>query len=263
MFSVLFLFVALTSRLHEVTALLSHGVLFPLYIFPDLVSGDNCAAWTPVFNAITANPTLPFLFVVNPANGPGAANTQPDPVYQQCIPTLKSNANARVIGYVATGQGTRNSADVTADIATYAQWGAAYRPTGIFFDETKATTQFVSLYQSYASAVHSSALGSSAFIIFNPGVTPTPEFYTFADLIVTREDFYSSFSVSQLAINSTAPAIKQAVLLHDGPTTTPVSLVDQLIGQLGIGYLFITNAEYTSIPSDWDNFVADVSAAQS
>lgn len=114
--------------------------------------------------SLTANPTLPFLFVVNPSSGPGSANTQPDSNYQTCIAELASNANARVLGYVATGQGTRSSSDVTTDIATYAQWDAAYRPTGIFFDETEATTDFVSLYQSYANAVHSSALGSSAFV---------------------------------------------------------------------------------------------------
>ncbi|KAJ7165852.1 Spherulation-specific family 4 [Mycena filopes] len=263
MFSSLFLFAALSTSLLQVAALLPRGVIFPLYVFPDLVAGDNCAAWTPVYNSITANPTLPFIFVVNPANGPGGANTQPDPVYQACIAPLKTNANVRVIGYVATGRGvTRTSAEVTADITTYGQWGAAYRPTGIFFDETDASTGFVSLYQSYANAVHSSALGSSAFIIFNPGQTPTPQFYTFADLIVTREDFYSAFSVSQLTINSTAPASKQAVVLHDGPATTPVALVDQL-EQLGIGYIFITEAEYSTVPADWANFCSDVAAAQS
>ncbi|KAJ7088672.1 Spherulation-specific family 4 [Mycena epipterygia] len=252
------LFIALALR--PVVALLSNGVVFPLYIYPDLVFNDGCAAWTPVFTAITANPTLPFLIIINPDNGPGDGGT--DTNYQSCITSLKSHANVRVIGYVATGFGARSSSNVTADITTYAQWGAAFRPTGIFFDETEATTQFVSLYQSYATFVHSSALGSSAFVMFNPGVAPVTAFYTFADLVVSREDFYSSFSTSQLVISTAAPAHQQSVLLHDGPSTTPVSLVDQLSGQLGIGYIFITNAEYTSIPSDWANFCADVAAAQ-
>ncbi|KAJ6545345.1 Spherulation-specific family 4 [Mycena capillaripes] len=244
MFALLF-FAALALR--PVVALLSNGVIFPLYIYPDLVFNDGCAAWTPVFTAITANPTLPFLIVINPASGPGSANTQPDTNYQSCIASLNSHANVRVLGYVATGFGGRSSSDVTTDIATYGQWGTAYRPTGIFFDETEATTQFVSLYQSYATSV-----------MFNPGVAPVPAFYTFADLVVSIENFYSSFSVSQLVISPAAPAHKQSVLLHDGPSTTPVTLVNQLSEQLGIGYIFITDAEYTSIPSDWANFCNDV-----
>ncbi|KAJ7928216.1 Spherulation-specific family 4 [Mycena leptocephala] len=253
------LFAALILR--PVVALVSNGVIFPLYIYPDLVFNDGCAAWTPVFTAVTANPTLPFLIVINPNSGPGSANTQPDTNYQSCIASLKSHANVRVIGYVATGFGGRSSSAVTTDIATYGQWGAAYRPTGIFFDETEATTQFVSLYQSYATSVHSGPLGSSAFVMFNPGVAPVTAFYTFADLVVSIENFYSS--VSQLVISTAAPAHKQSVLLHDGPSTTPVTLVNQLSGQLGIGYIFITNAEYTSIPSDWANFCNDVRASQS
>ncbi|KAJ7680731.1 Spherulation-specific family 4 [Mycena polygramma] len=257
---VLLLFLAFALR--PVVALLAKGVIFPLYIYPDLVFNDGCAAWTPVFTAITVNPTLPFLVVVNPNSGPGDANTQPDTNYQSCVTRLKSNANVRVIGYVRTGFGSRSSSDVTTDIATYAQWTAAYRPTGIFFDETTATTQFVSLYQSYATAVHNSALGSLAFVSFNPGVTPVNNFYSFADLVVSVENFYSAFSPSQLVISTAAPASKQSVILHDGPITTPVSLVDQLTGQLGISYIFITNANYTTIPSDFANFCNDVRAAQ-
>ncbi|KAJ6576923.1 Spherulation-specific family 4 [Mycena vulgaris] len=248
--------------LRPVTALLSNGVIFPLYIYPDLVSNDGCAAWTPVFTSIAANPTLPFLLVINPANGPGP-DPQPDTNYQSCIASLTANANVRVLGYVATGFGTRASADVTADIATYAQWAAAYRPTGIFFDETKATADFVTLYQSYAALVKSSALGSAAFVTFNPGVAPVVDFYSFADLVVSIENFYSAFSPSQLVISAAAPAHQQAVVLHDGPTTTPTSLVTQLSGELGIGYIFITDAEYTSIPADWTNFCAAVRVAQS
>ncbi|KAJ7085209.1 Spherulation-specific family 4 [Mycena belliarum] len=253
-----FLFI-LALVLRPALALLSKGVIFPLYIYP----GDECAAWAPVFTAATANPTLPFLVIANPDSGPGAvANTQPDSNYQTCLTNLTAHANVRSIGYVATGYGTRASAAVEADIATYAQWSAAYRPSGIFFDETEATPAFEALYRSYAAAVHSSTLGSSAFVAFNPGVVPDAAFYGFADLIVSAEDFYQDFSTSDLTINATAPAAKQAVILHAGPSATPVDLVRQLTGQLGIRYIFITDAEYTSIPKDWLNFCANVAAAQ-
>ncbi|KAJ7215835.1 hypothetical protein GGX14DRAFT_606754 [Mycena pura] len=44
------------------------------------------------------------------------------------------------------------SSAVEADVLTYAGWGAAYRPTGIFFDETLGgTSALLTLYTSYAS----------------------------------------------------------------------------------------------------------------
>ena len=73
-----------------------------------------------------------------------------------------------------------------------------------------------------------------------------------------------SFSPSQLTINSNSPASKQAVILHDGPTTVPTSLVSQLVRTDGIGSLFITNDggsnPYGSFPADWSNFVSTVAS---
>jgi len=254
------LFIAFALR--PVVALLSNGVIFPLYIYPDLVFNDGCTQWTSVFTAITTNPTLPFLIVVNPNSGPGD-NT--DTNYQTCITKLKSFVNVETIGYVRTNYTVRASSEVIADISAYASWDASYRPSGIFFDETLATTEAVSIYESYASAVHSS-LGSSAFVTFNPGVVPVDDFYAFSDLIVSAEVFYSDFSASQLTISTAAPGHKQSVILHDGPSTTPVSLVNQLSSTLDIAYIFITNfaqdIAYENIPSDFANFCKDVAAAQ-
>jgi hypothetical protein len=38
------------------------------------------------------------------------------------------------------------------------------------------------------------------------------------------------------------------------PSTMPASLVTPLTKTLGIPYIFISDAVYTSIPSDWANF---------
>ncbi|KAJ7588496.1 Spherulation-specific family 4 [Mycena floridula] len=259
---------SLSIHLRSATALLSTGVIFPLYFFPNVNFNDNCTAWQPVISAISANPTLPFLFIVNPASGPGSANSQPDPAYQGCIPQLANHANVRIIGYVSTVFGNRDVTAVVTDIATYAQWSAPYRPTGIFFDETNATSPLESQYQSYATAVHQD-LGSSAFATFNPGVNPPDtNFYTFADLIVSVENFFASFNPSQLVISGASPAQKQAVILHDGPTTTSVDLVKQLVA-LNLGYLFFTDfthdnsEDYKHVPTDWANFCSVVASAQS
>ena len=100
----------------------------------------------------------------------------------------------------------------------YAGWSSAYRPSGIFFDETEATSTYASLYSGYASTVKShSGLTYVSFAIrksslhpsplmqtflrrffvlqvtFNPGSAPATTFYSFADSIVTYEGYSSDF----------------------------------------------------------------------
>ncbi|KAL0562528.1 hypothetical protein V5O48_019559, partial [Marasmius crinis-equi] len=65
---------------------------------------------------------------------------------------------------------------------------------------------------------------------------------------------------SQLSFSTSTPASKQAVVLHDGPTTTNASLVRELVTTDKIGAIFLTSEEYTSIPTDWNNFVNLVDA---
>ncbi|KAJ7035944.1 Spherulation-specific family 4-domain-containing protein [Mycena alexandri] len=84
----------------------------------------------------------------------GKANSQPDSTYQACVSTLRpaANPNVHVLGYVATGFGSRASSAVEADVQTYAGWGAAYRPTGIFFDEVEGgSSANLALYTTYAA----------------------------------------------------------------------------------------------------------------
>ena len=153
---------------HGTRALVSTGAIFPLYIYP----GDGCSAWTTLFDSyvflfrataysqdpvllsrITANPTLPFTLIINPDSGPGASSV-PDSNYQACIPrALALGSNVKTVGYVHTGYGTRSSSDVLADVSTYLNWPTSYRPSGIFFDETNATSDNFGLYSSYAAKV--------------------------------------------------------------------------------------------------------------
>ncbi|KIK61905.1 hypothetical protein GYMLUDRAFT_72957 [Collybiopsis luxurians FD-317 M1] len=244
-------------------ALVLTGAIFPLYIYP----GDSCSAWTTLFNSITNNPTLPFTLVINPDSGPGA-NSVPDSNYQTCIPrALALGSNVKTVGYVHTGYGTRSSSDVLADVSTYLNWPTSYRPSGIFFDETNATSDNFGLYSSYAAKVRQ-GIPSGSTVILNPGVNVADsDYFSIADFIVTAEQFYKKFSFpSSLIINSTEPASKQIVLLHDGPATLPTSLVDQLTSG-GIGSTFITNKRqanaYSSFPSYWEQFCEELVGSQS
>lgn len=74
-------------------------------------------------------------------------------------------------------------------------------------------------------------------------------------------------SASELIISSSSPATKQSVILHDGPSSPPSSLMSQLVSVDGIGSLYITDDTeanggnpYDSLPSDFSSFAAAVRA---
>ena len=69
-----------------------------------------------------------------------------------------------VVGYVPTGFGTRSQSAVSADVATYAGWSAAYRPDGIFFDEVNPTSSLLSLYTGYSQNARESFNDGSGFV---------------------------------------------------------------------------------------------------
>ncbi|KAJ7598486.1 Spherulation-specific family 4-domain-containing protein [Mycena floridula] len=247
-------------------ALLPSGVIFPLFFDP----GENCTAWASLNNAVSANPALPFIFVINPNNGPGVAvNSQPDVLYQACIPQLVNSGtaqhNVRILGYVATHFGSGNSSDVLNNITTYANWGAEYRPKGIYFDQTNPITSLLSVYESFISVAHHS-FGPDSFIALNPSGNPSDSgYFMVVDLIITVTDFYSAFNISQLVISPSSPAARQAVVLHDDQTATNSTLVEQLIVQARVGYIFITNTPedglYKTIPADWLGLCSNISSA--
>jgi len=257
------MFTALVASM--ATAVAGTGIIVPLYIFPGQSPG--CTSWAPLLNAISANPSVPFFIIVNPDSGPGAVGSQPDATsYQGCIPQLKSHSNVKTVGYVFTENGSRSQSDVDADISTYAGWDSTYRPDGIFFDQVEPTSGLLSTYTAFASTAKQSFDSGDGFVILNPGTNVQDVgFFSIANQIVTAEDFYSDFSSSQLSLGSSTPAAKQAVILHDAPSSPPASLISQLVTTDGIGSLYITDDTqanggnpYDSLPSDLSSFVATV-----
>jgi hypothetical protein len=189
-----------------------------------------------------------------------------------------------VLGYVPTGYTTGvTAAQVKGNVSEYAAWGSAYRPDGIFFDEVSDSATLVSNYAGYASFARSSGLDFvSAYnmnsrlnviililrvqIVYNPGTNTDSGYFASADLILTFENAFSSFAgASSLTISSAEPAAKQALVLYDGPKTSPTSTIDEL-ASLGIGAVFITDFgepnPYDKIPTAWVGEVANVAATQ-
>jgi hypothetical protein len=90
-------------------------------------------------HSVRTHADLNFTVVINPGSGPGPESL-PDANYTREIPILAAFDNVRLLGYVATGYATRDTALVRRDIETYAAWPSLSAGTvavnGIFFDET-------------------------------------------------------------------------------------------------------------------------------
>ncbi|KAK7028117.1 hypothetical protein VNI00_014932 [Paramarasmius palmivorus] len=182
-----------------------------------------CGGWTRVVDAATSHPDLPFWLVINPDSGPGLPQTQPNFDWTPCIPQLRSA-----------------SSNVHIIGYVHTNYGA---------QTLDAVNTNITTYAGWSSEYRPDA--------------PLPHKRALLLVPVLRRESYSDFNLDQLSFSSSTPASKQAVVLHHGPSTTDASLVNQLIGTDRIGAIFLTDAEYTSIPGDWDNFVDLVQAAAS
>ncbi|EIW61478.1 uncharacterized protein TRAVEDRAFT_18178 [Trametes versicolor FP-101664 SS1] len=249
-------------------ATLASGVLVPLYIDP--LSGPGCTPWVPLINTIKAHPTVPFWLIINPNSGPGKSGSQAPAEYQQCIPKLRAS-NVVVLGYVPTSYGAaKRKAGVTTDVNTYAGWKAAYKPDGIFFDEVSGDSVDLSTYTTFASRARSLFKSGKGFVSLNPGAAPSStKYYGIADLLLTAENFYSDFKASMLSLGSSNPATKQAVVLTDGPSTPPTSLISTLVTQDHVKAFYVTTDSqanganpYDNLPTDLESFVAAIQSAQ-
>ncbi|TFK34640.1 Spherulation-specific family 4 [Crucibulum laeve] len=264
-FRVLWAALAFSLYFGHTLALLPTGVIVPLYIYP-----GTCTDWAFLINAIQSYPTIQFYVIINPNSGPGGApGTQPDTNYQSCTASIRragaSAGNAKLLGYVATGYGSRTNATVTSDVDTYSQWTVSYRPDGIFFDEVATAASSLSLYQAFSNRVHQN-FGANGLVFLNPGTTPeTSGYFNIANLIVTYEDTYNGYSSSSLTITTNSPANKQSVILHTGPAQLPLSIVQQLTST-GLGAIFITNYPsadaYSFAPSYWSTFLSYIVSSQ-
>jgi len=242
------------------------GILFPFYIYPSKTI--SCDQWQTMISTLNAHPSLPITLVINPGTGPGG--TLPDSEYQACLPTLRQTSNSlvKLVGYVSTNYTNRAASDVNGDVSTYANWPAAYRPDGIFFDEVSADAGSASTYNGYISNAQSlSWHSSSAYTILNPGTAVPDAYFEEADLVITEEVHYDDFNNDELNLtDSNEPPSKQAVVLINGPSTLPTSTVDQLITTDQLNSIFITDVTeadnaYGSYPSYWTDFVSAVASA--
>jgi hypothetical protein len=177
-------------------------LLLPLYQFP----ANNGGAWSPIEQALTANPSLTAKIVINPNNGPGGPGEGiDDPQYAAGTKALAAHANAQLIGYVHTSTdlgATRCNvpwADITAAVRTWSTWvdrGVAIR--GIFVDEAPVNTanDCVAYMRNLTDFIRTDPglkFGARPVVVFNPGGTGQLQAYydLQPDLIVALETCFT------------------------------------------------------------------------
>ncbi|KAJ7325513.1 Spherulation-specific family 4-domain-containing protein [Mycena albidolilacea] len=221
----------------------SLGILLPLYVYP----GTNCAAWSPVFYAISANTNTQWYIIINPNSGPGSFDQQ----YQTCVSKLPASSNQITMGFVDTKGG-----NVLGDIDTYAGWPSSSRPHGIYFDNVSPTTNQLSTYQGYVS--HAKSQGF-IFIGLDPGQTVADSsYFSIADLINTYEDSYSSFNADSLS----GTISKQSVILVNSPTTGSYRTVISQLESKGVAAVYISTVSDSSsdLPTQLSEFANEVAS---
>lgn len=245
------------------------SIILPLYIYP---SGDtpSTGTWGPLFTAISANPSVNFTVIVNPASGPGKT-AYPDSNYIANVAQLNSQPTVTTLGYVHTNYTNRKISYVQSDVKVYAAWAnytkADIHVDGIFLDEAPATGSSANLnYMSQAATAVRNYLPSGRSIIMtNPGVQVDQRFYSYADFINVFENTYAAYTNSSVAATPAAFANKAVFMIHTftGNTAMQRKVVNDT-QQGNIGGLLITTAnDYDAFSGMWTSFCAQEGGAAS
>ncbi|TBR11042.1 MAG: hypothetical protein EPO62_02470 [Candidatus Nitrosotenuis sp.] len=231
---------SLTSQ--HAFAATSTGIMIPLYTYPG-------TTWDTVVAAKNAHPSVPIVAIINPNNGPGGAK---DSNYVSGIQKLQS-AGIVVIGYVATGYGSRSTSTVNSDIDTYKSWYPQLQ--GIFFDEMSNGGGDETYYGNLSN--HSKSVGF-AFTVGNPGAETQSSYIGTMDNIIIYETGGLP-SLSFLGGWHTGYDKSNFSYLSYGVGTLDTSFVQSSANY--VSYMYITN---DNLSNPWDSvtpYFSDLAAA--
>jgi len=201
------------------------SLLVPAYVPPDEVLE-------------LARAVRPQLLVVNPASGPGAERQD---AYRTAVRDAQ-RAGARVLGYVPTGYGGRDAAEVEADIDRYEDW---YGTDGVFLDEASGTDEQLAHYRALAG--HARAPGER-LVVLNPGAIPARGYFDVADVVVTFEGSYAEYEAARASTPAWLEGLaadRVAVLVY-GASREQAAAITRDAGPAG--YVYATSG---TLPHPW------------
>jgi Spherulation-specific family 4 len=207
----------------------STGVVVPLYMSPG-------PAWESVVAAKQNNPGVPFVAIVNPADGAGTGRNQ---IYAIGIQELQSSG-ITVLGYVNTEWGNRSTASIESDMGNYSEW---YHVSGIFFDQMASTPGFESYYQTLAS--YAETLGLT-YTMGNPGTPPSSSYLGIMNSLVVYENTGLP-NMTSLLTQYSGYSSSNFVVMANAVGEPSRQYLTQLSGQVSYAY-FTNDSSYETLP---------------
>ena len=225
------------------------GILVPAYFAPGpLWKGLDFAA-----------SRVPLVAIMNPNSGPG---TMQDPDYVAAVANLHA-AGGRVIGYVFTSYGTRNTRTVEWEINRYFSF---YSVDGIFLDEMTSDTNTNNL--NYYSALYQyiQTKGTNLLVAGNPGINTQEAYLTrsTADVVVTFEGKmgYAAYVADDWVTNHLARRFCH--LPYNVQDAAAMTNSINRAAALNVGWIYVTDDNganpWDTLPVYWTNEVNYVQA---
>jgi hypothetical protein len=172
--------------------------------------------------------------VVNPNSGPG--NSLDDHFLTEV--QNSQAAGLTVLGYVATGYGSKSTSTVESQIDAYYKW---YHVDGIFFDETSTDCGFASHYTTLHDYVKTK--GGKASVVLNFGIHTNECYMPAADILITYEGPYSDYmsgDYQQPSWVNKYPANRFWHLVYDTPTAQDMQRAVSTSKARGAGWVYVT-----------------------
>lgn len=148
------------------------GIIFPLF-------GTVGRLWDDMLAYRHMHPSLPWIGVVNPHNGPG---TGWEEAYDRYV-TVMQECHISVLGYVSTFWGAVPLNTVKDNIDKYKQF---YGIDGIFLDEMSNKAENVQYYKDITAYAKSVGV---KYVVGNTGTDAAPEYVGVVDNIVISEGY--------------------------------------------------------------------------
>lgn len=249
-----------------VTVASSTGLLLPLYVYPSAVWNDGAAKWTPVFNAIQAQPNLPWLVVANVDSGPGGSRKpgNEDVNYIAGVSKLNSYKNVKTIGYVRTDYARSPMNDLKANMTAWSGWStytaSNIAVNGIFFDECTGDNLN---YLTEAITFARSAFKNPITVVCNFGVKASADYYRICDVVIAYESSLNAPNAPPYQGKTTlqnnviaGSESKAAIIVNfftgnavDGSVanTQLLSSYMKVISAFKLGWCYFTSADYDEI----------------
>lgn len=225
-------------------------LLVPAYFYP---AGSGSDYWQAL-DAAAAQ--IGITAIVNVNSGPGDAL---DPSYLAVVESLRS-AGGRVLGYVHTSWGGRDSALEQADVDAYL---GRYPLDGFFIDEMASDAANLAHYSSLYTYIKGK--GAGLMVLGNPG-TPTDPAYLSApaaDVLVSFEGYAADYAQLPAGYFDPAFAGRLASIVHGAS----VAQMDRFIADaapLGLAMIYVTDDPmpnpYDVLPSYWQQEVEQAAA---